>query len=240
MGPQKAHMPLPLSSRPPPYHSFHSWSDHSYPTRQHRRCSQRTGGKGCGGEAAVATWHRERRSTSRGVSHPEDSCAYWTGSIPSKQRQPRCCRRGIGEASDAAVTTCAYATRCNWRGSRCRACSKGRRNPCPESQLDVSTKKAQVDKHKEEPKKKAVTFMMSTEAADVQVGSATYWVDANAKKKKTTNVVVKVPKPKPDSRTDLHWPGYCVEGCDVCVAKREEPSKTTMLNLKRVSKKPST
>ena len=109
------------------------------------------------------------------------------------------------------------------------------------AQLDESTRQAEVDKHKEEPKKKAVTFMMSTEAADVPVGSATYWVDANAKKKKTTNVVVKMPKPKPDSRTGLHWPGYCVEGCgcDVCVAKREEPSKTAMLNLKRVSKKPS-
>ena len=42
------------------------------------------------------------------------------------------------------------------------------------AQLDVSTKKAQVDKHKEEPKKKAVTFMMSTEAADVLVGSEKY------------------------------------------------------------------
>ena len=110
------------------------------------------------------------------------------------------------------------------------------------AQLDESTRKAQVDKHKEEPKKKAVTFMMSTEAADVPVGSATYWVDADAKKKKESNVVVKVPKLKPDSRTGLHWPGYCLEGCgcDVCVAKREEPSKTAMLNIKRVSKKPST
>ena len=53
MGPQKAHMPL--SRRPLPYDSFQSCSDHSYPTRQHRRCSQRTGGNGCGGEAAVAT-----------------------------------------------------------------------------------------------------------------------------------------------------------------------------------------
>ena len=110
------------------------------------------------------------------------------------------------------------------------------------AQLDESTRQAEVDKHKEEPTKKAATIMMSTEADGVPVGSETYWVDVNAKKKKNTNVVVKVPKPKPDSRTGLRWPGYCVEGCgcDVCVAKREEPSKTEMLNLKRVSKKPST
>ena len=84
--------------------------------------------------------------------------------------------------------------------------------------------------------------MMSSEAAGVQAGSETYWVDGDAKKKKNTNVVVNVPKLKPDSRTGLHWLGYCVEGCgcDVCVAKREEPSKTAMLNIKRVSKKPST
>ena len=90
--------------------------------------------------------------------------------------------------------------------------------------------------------KKAAAIMMSTEAAGVPVGSAEYWVDANAKKKKKTNVVVKGPKPKADSRTGLHWPGYCVEGCgcDLCVAKLEEPSKTAMLNLKRVSNKPST
>ena len=110
------------------------------------------------------------------------------------------------------------------------------------AQLDESTGKAQVDKHKEKRKKKAATIMMSTEADVVLVGSETYWVDANAKKKKNTNVVVKVPKPKPDSRTGLHWPGYCVAGCgcDVCVAKREEPSKTAMHNTKRVSNKPST
>ena len=81
---------------------------------------------------------------------------------------------------------------------------------------------------------------MSTEADGVSVDSNKYWVDVDAKKKKKTNVVVK-PGPKPESK-DIHWPGYCVEGCgcDVCVAKREEPSKTAMLNLKRVSKKPST
>ena len=74
------------------------------------------------------------------------------------------------------------------------------------------------------------------------MGSAEYWVDVHAKKKKKTNVVVKGPKLKADSRTGLHWPGYCVEGCgcDLCVAKREEPSKTAMLNFKRVSNKPST
>jgi hypothetical protein len=110
------------------------------------------------------------------------------------------------------------------------------------AQLDESTGKAQVDKHKEKRKKKAVTFMMSTEAAGVPVGSATYWVDAHGNKKKESNVVVKVAKLKPDSRTGLHWPGYCVAGCgcDVCVAKREEPSKTAMHNTKRVSNKPST
>ena len=110
------------------------------------------------------------------------------------------------------------------------------------AQLDESTRQAEVDKHKEEPTKKAATVMMSTEADGVPVGSEIYWVDVNAKKKKNTNVVVKVRKPKPDSRIGLHWPGYCVEGCgcDVCVAKREEPNKTAMLNIKRMSKKPST
>ena len=71
------------------------------------------------------------------------------------------------------------------------------------AQLDESTRQAEVDKHKEEPKKKAATIMMSTEAAGVPVGSETYWVDVHAKKKKNTNVVVKVPKLKPDSRTGL-------------------------------------
>ena len=40
---------------------------------------------------------------------------------------------------------------------------------------------------------KATAIMMSTEAADIPVDSAEYWVDANAKKKKKTNVVVKGP-----------------------------------------------
>ena len=90
--------------------------------------------------------------------------------------------------------------------------------------------------------KKVAAITMSTEAAGVPVGSEEYWVDVHATKKKKTNVVVKGPKPKADSRPGLHWPGYCAEGCgcDVCVAKREEPSKTAMLDVKRVSKKPST
>ena len=89
---------------------------------------------------------------------------------------------------------------------------------------------------------KAAAITMSTEAPGVPVGSANYWVDANGKKKKKTNILLKGSKPKNDSRTGLHWPGYCVEGCgcDVCVAKLEEPSKTAMLDVKRVSKKPST
>ena len=76
-----------------------------------------------------------------------------------------------------------------------------------------------------------------------------YWIDANAKKeKKTSNkIVVKYndkpkDKPKADSTTGLKWKGYCVEGCGCakCVEKREEPSKTEMLDpSKRVSKKPS-
>jgi hypothetical protein len=109
------------------------------------------------------------------------------------------------------------------------------------AQVEKPMTKAQVDKHKEEPKKKAARITMSTEAAGVPEDSKKYWVDVGAKKKKDTNVLVKSGA-KPDSRTGLHWPGYCVEGCgcDVCVAKREEPSKTAMLNLKRVSKKPST
>ena len=84
--------------------------------------------------------------------------------------------------------------------------------------------------------------MMSTEAAGVPVGSATYWVDADGNKKKELNVVVKVPKRKPDSRTGLHWPGYCVEGCvcATCVAERLEPSKTQVHHVKRQSNKPST
>ena len=66
------------------------------------------------------------------------------------------------------------------------------------AQLDESTRQAEVDKHKEEPKKNAATIKVSTEAAGVPVGSETYWVDVNAKKKKNTNVLVKVPKLKPD------------------------------------------
>ena len=109
------------------------------------------------------------------------------------------------------------------------------------AQVEKPMTKAQVDKHKEEPKKKAARITMSNEAAGVPEDSKKYWVDVGAKKKKDTNVLVKSGA-KPDSRIGLHWPGYCVEGCgcDVCVAKRKEPSKTAMLNLKRVSKKPST
>ena len=89
---------------------------------------------------------------------------------------------------------------------------------------------------------KAASITMSTEAAGVPVGSANYWVDAHGKKKKKTNILLKGSKPKADSRTGLHWPGYCVEGCgcDVCVAKSDEPSKTAMRDVKRVSNKPST
>ena len=50
---------------------------------------------------------------------------------------------------------------------------------------------------------------MSTEAAGVPVGSDKYWVDADANKKKKTNVVIKlkhVPKPKADSTTaSIGW-----------------------------------
>ena len=108
-----------------------------------------------------------------------------------------------------------------------------------EAQVDESTRKAQVEALKEQPKRKAATITMSTEAGGVSVDSNKYWVDVGAKK--NTNVVAK-PGPKPDSRAGLRWPGYCVEGCDydVCVANREEPIKTGKLNLKRVSKKPST
>ena len=100
---------------------------------------------------------------------------------------------------------------------------------------------AQIDKHKEAPKRKAATITMSTEAVGVPEDSNEYWVDVDAKRKKKTNVVVKSGA-KPDSRSGLRWPGYCVEGCGcaVCVVKREEPNKTEMLNLKRVSKRPST
>ena len=53
-----------------PYDSFQSCTYHSYPRRQHRRCSQRTGRKGRG--AAVATCPCASSSTIRGVS-PLDS-----------------------------------------------------------------------------------------------------------------------------------------------------------------------
>jgi hypothetical protein len=43
--------------------------------------------------------------------------------------------------------------------------------------------------------KTAPRVTMSTEAAGVPMGSDKYWVDPDAKKKKETNVVVKVPKP---------------------------------------------
>ena len=95
---------------------------------------------------------------------------------------------------------------------------------------------AQVEK----PMKKAPRVTMPTEAAGVPVGSDKYCVDVDAKKKEKTNVAVKVPKPKADSTTCLHWMGYCVKGCDcdVCVAKRKEPNKTAMHNSKRVPKEP--
>ena len=91
----------------------------------------------------------------------------------------------------------------------------------------------------------------STEAADVAAEAAQkYWVDNSDPKSivikhgsKIALVLKAQPKPKPqaDSRTGLGWVGFCVEGCgcDVCVAKRAEPSKTEMHNSKRVSKKPS-
>jgi hypothetical protein len=91
----------------------------------------------------------------------------------------------------------------------------------------------------------------STEAADVAAEAAQkYWVDNSDPKSivikhgsKIALVLKPKPKPKPqaDSRTGLGWVGFCVEGCgcDVCVAKRAEPSKTEMHNSKRVSKKPS-
>ena len=97
--------------------------------------------------------------------------------------------------------------------------------------------------------KQGPKITVSTEAANVPPDSKDYWIDASAKKeKKTSNkIVVKYndkpkDKPKADSTTGLKWKGYCVEGCGcaVCVEKREEPSKTAMLNMKRVSKKPST
>ena len=95
--------------------------------------------------------------------------------------------------------------------------------------------KAQVDKAKEGPKKKAATVVMSTE------DSNRYWADVDAQKKKT-NVVVKVPKPKADSRAGLHWVGCCVGrcGCDVCVAKRKDPSETAMQSSKCLPMKSST
>ena len=93
---------------------------------------------------------------------------------------------------------------------------------------------------------------MSTEAANVAPDSKDYWIPASGKKetKKTNTVVVKhkpkgndkdKDKPKADSTTGLQWPGYCVVGCgcSVCVAKRKEPSKTQVHDVKRVSKKPS-
>ena len=89
--------------------------------------------------------------------------------------------------------------------------------------------------------KEAPRVTMSSEDAGVPMGADKYWVDAHAKEKKKTNVIVKVPKPKSDSTTGIHWVGYCVGccGCDVSVAKREEPSETAMHNAKRVPKKPS-
>ena len=80
----------------PPAHSFPCCKECiSRKERQRRRCSQYTGGKGYEAEAAVATCPCDRRSTSQGVSHPQDSCLYWTGSIPRKQRQRRRCIRSL-------------------------------------------------------------------------------------------------------------------------------------------------
>ena len=106
-----------------------------------------------------------------------------------------------------------------------------------ESDAEVSALfAAQVAK----PTKTAPRVTMSTEAAGVPVGAPTYWVDTSANKK----IVLKhgpKPKPKADSTTGFKWVGYCIEGCvcATCVAKRAEPSKTEMLDSKRVPKKPS-
>ena len=96
---------------------------------------------------------------------------------------------------------------------------------------------------------KGPQITVSTEAANVQPDSKDYWIDASGKKEKnTTNKIVVKHKPKPmdkpkaDSATGPTWKGYCLEGCGcaTCVAKREEPSKTEMLDpSKRVSKRPS-
>jgi hypothetical protein len=96
---------------------------------------------------------------------------------------------------------------------------------------------------------KGPKITVSTEAANVPANSQAYWIDADGnKEKEPSNKIVVKHKPKPkdkpkaDSTTGLKWKGYCVEGCGCakCVEKREEPSKTEMLDpSKRVSKKPS-
>jgi hypothetical protein len=95
---------------------------------------------------------------------------------------------------------------------------------------------------------KGPKITVSTEAANVPADSQAYWIDADGnKEKEPSNKIVVKHKPKPkdkpkaDSTTGLKWKGYCMEGCScaVCVKKREEPSKTEMLDpSKRVPKKP--
>ena len=97
--------------------------------------------------------------------------------------------------------------------------------------------------------KQGPKITVSTDDANVPPESEDYWIDADGKKEmRTTNKILVKHKPKPkdkpkaDSTTGLKWKGYCVEGCGCakCVEKREEPSKTEMLDpSKRVSKKPS-
>ena len=97
--------------------------------------------------------------------------------------------------------------------------------------------------------KQGPKITVSTDDANVPPESEDYWIDADGKKEmRTTNKILVKHKPKPkdkpkaDSTTGLKWKGYCLEGCGcaACVAKREDPSKTEMLDpSKRVSKKPS-
>ena len=91
-------------------------------------------------------------------------------------------------------------------------------------------------------KKKDPKLTMSTEAAGVPASSEEYWVDVNAKTE--GNIIVVKPGPKPTAKSkDIHWPGYCLEGCccDVYAKKREEPRETStaIQHPNRMPKKPS-
>ena len=177
MGPQKSHMPL--SPRlPGPVHSFPCCKECiSRKERQRRRCSQHTGGKGYEGEAAVATCPCDRRHAG---GHEEEHQPRYTS--PTRKTPARTGQ----EASPANSGNDGVADEAS--GKLAKPPSPPAPTPAAgaaaeevvallaekdaeirdlQAQVEEPTRKTQVDKHKEEPKKKAARITMSTEVAGV-------------------------------------------------------------------------